>query len=109
MTVRTDAILKVEELSNHIDLLRSERDQHAEELEHNQAAVITLKAEIERLRAALNEHPLRYARITSTIEQVLFRRSLEKRLGGYVLETAIEIAEAIVGTQCAAHGQKVES
>lgn len=47
----------------------------------------------------LDEHPLRYAKITKDIEAVLFRRSLEKRLGGYTLETAVEIAEAIVGTQ----------
>ena len=46
----------------------------------------------------LDEHPLRYAEITSRIEQVLFRRSIERRLGGYTLETAIEIAQALVGT-----------
>jgi hypothetical protein len=47
----------------------------------------------------LDEHPLRYAKLTKQIEDVLFRRSLEKRLGGYTLETALEIAEKIVGTQ----------
>jgi len=48
--------------------------------------------------ANLDEHPLRYAAITNTVEQILFRRSLERRLGGYTLETALEIAEALVGT-----------
>lgn len=46
----------------------------------------------------LDEHPLRYAKVTQEIEAVLFRRSLEKRLGGYTLETALEIAERLVGT-----------
>lgn len=46
----------------------------------------------------LDDHPLRYAAITSEIEKILFRRSLEKRLGGYTLETSLEIAEALVGT-----------
>lgn len=46
----------------------------------------------------MDEHPLRYAKITSEIESVLFRRSLERRLGGYTLETALEIAERLVGT-----------
>lgn len=50
----------------------------------------------------IDEHPLRYAKITSDIESILFRRSLERRLGGYVLETALEIAERLVGT-----GEKV--
>lgn len=46
----------------------------------------------------IDEHPLRYAKITSEIEQILFRRSLERRLGGYTLETALEIAEQLGGT-----------
>jgi hypothetical protein len=56
----------------------------------------------------IDDHPLRYAKITDAIEAILFRRSLEKRLGGYVLETAIEIAESIVGTQRDALGQDAE-
>jgi hypothetical protein len=46
----------------------------------------------------IDEHPLRYAKITSEIEAVLFRRSLERRLGGFTLETALEIAERLVGS-----------
>jgi hypothetical protein len=47
----------------------------------------------------LDDHPLRYAGITNEIEKILFRRSLDKRLGGYTLETSLEIAEALVGTR----------
>jgi hypothetical protein len=53
---------------------------------------------------SLDEHPLRYAKITDEIEAVLFRRSLETRLGGYTLEAALEVAELLVGT-----GKKVPS
>jgi hypothetical protein len=46
----------------------------------------------------IDEHPLRYSKITNEIEAILFRRSLQRRLGGYTLETALEIAEQLVGT-----------
>jgi hypothetical protein len=47
---------------------------------------------------SIDTHPLRYAKITKDIERVLYRRSLERRLGGYTLETALEIAECLTGT-----------
>lgn len=47
---------------------------------------------------SLDKHPLRHAAITRKIERILFRRSLDRRLGGYTLETALEIAERLVGT-----------
>lgn len=48
---------------------------------------------------AVDKHPLRYTKLASGIERVLYRRSLERRLGGFTLETSIEIAEMIVGTE----------
>lgn len=51
----------------------------------------------------IDAHPLRYAKLTQAIERVLFRRAMAKRLDGETLATAIEIAEAIVGTS-RAHG-----
>jgi hypothetical protein len=43
----------------------------------------------------IDEHPLRYARETQIIEAILFRRALQKKLDGYVLEAALEIALAL--------------
>jgi len=45
----------------------------------------------------INNHPLRYSELATKIEGILFRRALEKRLDGYTLATALEIAEMIVG------------
>lgn len=48
-------------------------------------------------KVAVDLHPLRHSKLTADIERILYRRSLEKRLDGYTLETALEIAETIVG------------
>lgn len=47
---------------------------------------------------SIDGHPLRYAPITREIEQILYRRALQKELEGYTLATAIEIAEAVTGS-----------
>jgi hypothetical protein len=44
---------------------------------------------------SIDEHPLRYSQTTREIEQILIRRLFEKRLDGYTLEAAIEIADAV--------------
>lgn len=43
----------------------------------------------------IDQHPLRYSRLASLIEAILFRRALEKQLVGYTLETSLEIAELV--------------
>lgn len=45
----------------------------------------------------IDQHPLRYSTLAQTIEQILLSRLHHKRLDGYTLETAIHIADAIVG------------
>lgn len=44
----------------------------------------------------IDDHKLRYSQLViRVIEPILFRRTLENRLVGGTLETAIEIAEAV--------------
>lgn len=45
-----------------------------------------------------DDHPLRYSKLAKDIEKVLFRRAVQKKLDGYTLETALEIADAITGS-----------
>lgn len=49
---------------------------------------------------SIDKHPLRYSPIERAVEAVLFRRSLEKRIDGYVLETSIEVAQAVIDLLC---------
>lgn len=52
----------------------------------------------------IDDHPLRYSQIVlSVIEPVLFRRTLENRLVGSTLETALEIADAVQKYQNPTH------
>ena len=44
----------------------------------------------------LDDHPLRYSELEQVIEKILLRRSHAHRLEGYTLETALEIADAVV-------------
>jgi len=43
----------------------------------------------------VDKHPLRYTPLTEEIEAILIRRAYEKRLDGYTLDTAVEIAELV--------------
>ena len=43
--------------------------------------------------AGIDDHELRYSPLAAEIEKVLMRRLFQERLDGYVLETAIELAE----------------
>ena len=45
--------------------------------------------------ADLDKHPLRYSPVTAEIEKILTRRMHKKRLDGYTLETALEIAALV--------------
>lgn len=56
---------------------------------------------------SLDTHPLRYSTMVRTIESVLLTRLHNKRLDGYTLETAIQIADSIVGTDIAVDEQQV--
>lgn len=53
-------------------------------------------------KETIDNHPLRYSPLTSEIEAILFARSMSRRLEGYTLETALEIAEAMTKRMVAA-------
>lgn len=50
----------------------------------------------------IDQHPLRYSTLVQTIERVLLTRLHYKKINGYTLETAIQIADSIVGTSAPA-------
>ena len=46
---------------------------------------------------SIDDHPLRNSVLAQTIESILLTRLHNKRLDGYTLETALAIADAIIG------------
>lgn len=48
------------------------------------------------MSANLDRHPLRYSPLTAEIEKILTRRLLAKRIEGYTLEAALEIAALVM-------------
>jgi hypothetical protein len=42
-----------------------------------------------------DDHPLRHRLLTLAIEQLLFKREIQRRLDGHTRETSIEIAELV--------------
>lgn len=45
--------------------------------------------------ANIDEHPLRYTPLATAIERIIIRRLHLRRIDGYTIETALEIADAI--------------